>query len=84
MSLCSRSSKKEMLATCNIDIFEKGLISYKIGAPIPPKSDIENYIYSLLKMIESNESIDLREFLSYFESTNHDLIKISKFHPNIF
>lgn len=51
---CFTANRKEMLSTCNLDLFESGLLSFQIGAPINNNKMIEAYFGKLFKYIISN------------------------------
>jgi hypothetical protein len=52
---CFTSNINEMISTCNIDLFENGLINFQIGAPISQNNLISDYFSKLFKQIISNE-----------------------------
>lgn len=80
---CRILGEREMLSTCSVDIFEDGLISFQIGAPIKKGSYVEHYIYQLLRTIELENSVELNMFLDYFDSSLNEHLKISNSHPHI-
>lgn len=61
----------EAISTCSIDIFEKLILSCKIGAPIPNGSRIQDWALALLKnMIEYADNPEAIDELLYFYSNN--------------
>lgn len=61
----------EAISTCSIDIFEKLILSCKIGAPIPNRTGIENWALALLKnMREYADNPEVIDELLYFCSNN--------------
>lgn len=60
---CFTSNSNEMLSTCNIDLFEKGLVSFQIGAPIIRNSNIDSSIKALFMNLIPNSDKTTSDFL---------------------
>lgn len=63
---CFTSNASEMVSTCNIDLFEKGLIQFQIGAPIKQYPMIYAYFIGLLKQIQQSGSLNGNQHMFNF------------------
>jgi hypothetical protein len=86
---CQTTNLLELISTCNIDIFEKGLISFQIGAPILNNSNMEKYLKRLLLHVKSITKT--KEVVAYLDSfltnfindSNETAFELPEIHPNI-
>jgi hypothetical protein len=83
---CFTSNASEMVSTCNIDLFEKGLINFQIGAPISRNPMISRYFKGLLRQIQKSGNLDADQSIFNFILgdiiNDDDIIKDSDFEGN--
>lgn len=85
---CQTDNLIEVETTCNINLYVNALVGFRIGAPIPKGSEIENYLNYLLRNIDVH---DLGEYLNYFNNNvennaqyrNHPSILLIKSSTNL-
>lgn len=84
---CFTANRKEMISTCNLDLFERGILSFQIGAPINSNTMIEAYFKKLFKYIISNanglNSSILSDLLGDFVKNTEDTENEIKGNPSM-